>query len=188
MAVHPLALKSGLNRAQIRHVVDNAEATMAIGNGPTMILILGRDIDGSLIEASCVIRKEDVLVVHAQLSRPEYLPLLELALTLPGGGIDSGLEDEEEAQWGRSVDGLSITNELAAELFQRAELGHDYDVLRVRLRRGRPAPLAVGEPIRLVLEPSLFSAASELADKWGVAIADVARTAIDRRLGLFEPA
>jgi len=183
MAIHPLALTSGLTSAQIRHVVDHAEATMAIGNEPTMILILGRDADGTLIDASCVIRREDVLVVHAQLSRPEYGPLLDLALSLPGAGDDQIVDfGSEDGTWGRSVDGLALTDELAQELNERAERGHDEQVLRVRLRRGRPAPLAVGEVVRFELEEELFASVADIADDRGGSVADVAREAIDRRL------
>lgn len=179
MAVHPNALRHGLTARQIRTAIDQGEATMAIGNAPTMILILGKDEDGTMIEVSCVIRGEDVIAIFAQPIRSEYLPLLELAHTLPGAdGDHTPAGRGADGSWGRSVDGLELTDELALELNERAALGHDYDVLRLRLRGGRPAPLAVGEVVRLELESALFAEVAQRADELGVSIPEVMRRAI----------
>ncbi|MCS5735559.1 hypothetical protein [Herbiconiux daphne] len=187
-SVHPLALRYGLTREQISHAIDHGEATMAIGNGPTMILILGEDAAGEMIEVSCVIRGEDVLAIHAQALRPAYRPLLELAHSLPGADGDHTPAGAVDGGWGRSVDGLELTEQLAVALNDRAQRGHDYDVLRLRLRGGRPAPLAVGEVVRVHLDDRLHDAAAAKADELGISLPELVRRAVGRRLASVDAA
>ncbi|MCW2525494.1 MAG: hypothetical protein JWM76_354 [Pseudonocardiales bacterium] len=180
MGIHPLALTRGVNREQIDQAVEHAAATIAIGNGPTMVLIIGPDDAGQMVEAAGVIRDEDVFFVHAAPMRPAYQPLLDAALAQPGAGSNGIPEGETDNGW--SVDGLALTDELVADLKARAEKGHDTDVLRIRLRTGRPAPLAVGDVIRLDLPAPVYAACAEQADAHGLAIPELIRNTLRARL------
>lgn len=180
MGIHPLALTRGVTRDQIEQAVEHAAATIAIGNGPTMVLIIGPDNTGQLVEAAGVIRDEDVFFVHAAPMRSAYQPLLEAALAQPGTG--SAAPPATTAAHGWSVDGLELADDLVAQLHARAEHGHDVDVLRIRLRTGRPAPLAVGDVIRLELTPSVHAASSARADADAMSIPDLIRATLRTRL------
>lgn len=183
MGTHPLALTDGLTRRQIEHGVEHAAATIAIGNGPTLILILGYDADRMLIEATGIIRDEDVLFVHAAPARPEYDTLLEIAEGLPGAGV-VGPPTGNEVGHGWSVDGLALTDTLLAELIERAGRGHDLETLKIRIRPGRPAPLSIGDVVRVELEPSLFDACAARADLDKVPVHEVIRRALRREVEL----
>ena len=181
MGVHPLALTTGLTRHQIEQSVEDAAATIAIGNGPTLILTLGFDADRLLIEATGVIRDEDVLVVHAAPARQEYRVLYDIAQSLPGAG-ESGPPVGGVSTYGWSVDGLELADPLIDDLIERAEHGHDIDTLRIRIRPGRPAPLSIGDVIRLQLAPDVLAACAERADLDGVPVHEVIRRALRQRV------
>lgn len=180
MGIHPLALTRGVSREQIDQAVEHAAATVAIGNGPTMVLIIGPDDAGHMVEAAGVIRDEDVLFVHAAPMRPAYQRLLDAALAQPGAGHNGIPEGESGNGW--SVDGLALTDDLVADLKARAEKGHDTDVLRIRLRTGRPAPLAIGDVIRLDLGAPVYTACAVQADAQGVSIPELIRHTLRARL------
>lgn len=173
MGIHPLALTRGVNRAQIDNAVEHADATIAIGNGPTMVLIIGPDDTGQLIEAAGVIRDEDVLFIHAAPMRRAYQRLLDAALAQPGAG-EHGTPANDSA-YGWSVDGLDLTDDLVTRLRTRAEHGHDIDVLRIRLRTGRPAPLSIGDIIRIELDPATYATAATRADAHGISVHELIR-------------
>lgn len=180
MGIHPLVLTRGVTRDQIEQTLENAAATIAIGNGPTMVLILGFAGD-QLVEASGVIRDEDVLFVYAAPARESYQPLLELAQSLPGAG-EVGPPAGRSAEYGWSVDGLELSDSLIEQIIKNAVTGHDVDVLKVRLRTGRPAPLAVGDVVRLELEPKLHTAATMAADEQGMPVHELIRVALRAQL------
>jgi hypothetical protein len=180
MGIHPLALTRGMSREQIDHAVEHSAATVAIGNGPTMVLIIGPDAAGQMVEAAGVIRDEDVLFVHAAQMRPAYQRLLDAALAQPGAGSNGVPEGDSANGW--SVDGLALTDELVADLKARAEKGHDVAVLRIRLRTGRPAPLAIGDVIRLDLSAPVYAACAERADAQGISIPELIRQTLRARL------
>lgn len=177
MGIHPLALTHNLTRDEIEWAIEHSEATIAIDNGPTRIMIIGPAPDGRLLEVSGVIRDEDVLVVHADRARPDYEPLVSLARQLPGAG-EAGPPPDTGDGFGWSVDGLALTPELIAQLQAEADSGYDVATLRVRLRTGRPAPLSVGEVFRIDLDPALYRAGAERADNDGVPIHEVMRRAL----------
>lgn len=77
MGLHPSALAHSIGRQDIEYAVEHAITTIATGNGPTRLLILGPDATGRLLEVSCVIRKEDLLYFHAAPMRPTYKVLLD---------------------------------------------------------------------------------------------------------------
>jgi hypothetical protein len=184
MGIHPLALTRGLTREDIEETLENAVATIAIGNGPTMVLILGVDQDKRLIEASGVIRNEDVLFVHAAPAREAYQRLFDISQALPGAGAAPPAtgDGEGEGGWGWSVDGLELTDALIAELREKANVGYDVDILKIRVRTGGPAPLSIGDTIRLDLDAGLWAATSARADGDGVAVHELIRRALRQRL------
>lgn len=181
MSTHPLALTRGVSRAQIEYIVDHAEATLALGNGPTMILILGTTEHGERIELTGVMRDEDVLWVHARPAIDDYAPLF--ALAHDQAAAMPQLDDEADGgAYGVSVDAMALTEPLIDELIVAARDGHDIDTLRLRLRPGRPAPLSVGVQVRVTLSPALSVASSERADADGIALPELARRALRHHL------
>ena len=172
MGISPAALTDGVSRSQLDHAVAHAAATIAVGNGPTMILVIGPDDSGQLIEAAGVIRNEDVLYVHAAQMRAAYQPLLDAAVAQPGAA--TAIPDGNDPN-GSSVDGLALSEATVNELREQAERGHDPDVLRLRLRTGRPAPLAIGDVLRLELDPATYAVCAARADADGVALPEFIR-------------
>jgi hypothetical protein len=183
MGIHPLALTHGLSREQIELAVENAETTVAIDNLPTRILILAFGDDGQLLEATGVIRDEDVLFVHAGPARAGYKALLDTTGAPPSIHQRPAAPETTDTQR-YSVDGVELTDGLIADLAERAQTGHDIDTLKIRLRPGRPAPLSVGDVIRVELTPALYSACASRADDEGVPVHDVMRRALRRHLQL----
>lgn len=85
--------------------------------------------------------------------------------------------------YGKTRDGLPITDELVAELAAKAEAGYDADEI-LRRRGGRPplgsAPAGV-ESVRL--EPELRDALVERAQRDGETTSAVIRRALRKYLG-----
>ncbi len=172
MTVSRAALNAGVTRPDLDHAVTNALATIALGNGPTRILVIGPDASGRLIEATGVIRDEDVLFVHAAPMRVEYKVLLERAVEQPGA--PSSIPDPGQLDlW--SVDGIALTDSAIATVREKAMRGHDVDTLLRRLRSGRPAPLAIGDVFRVELDATTFAELADVADDQGVAVPEVIR-------------
>lgn len=172
MTLTPSALQQGVTRDDLDHAMSHALATIALGNGPTRILVIGPDPDGRPIEATGVIRGEDVLFVHAARMREAYLPLLERAAKQQGAA--TAIPDPADLDhW--SVDGIALTDDALAAVREQALGGHDMGVLLRRLRPGRPAPLAVGTVFRVELDPETFTVLSDTADEQGIALAEVIR-------------
>jgi hypothetical protein len=153
MDIHPDAMASGLSRDGVYLATQHALLTTHIGNGPTQIFMIGQDDTGRLLEVSAVVRHEDILVVHTDEARPEYLPLLD------------GLPDrpQDAAGYGRGADGVVLTQDLVHTLFDTADAGYDVEFLSNRTRPGRPAPITVGTVVRLGLDSTLRQAVQQAA-------------------------
>ncbi|MCW2525493.1 MAG: hypothetical protein JWM76_353 [Pseudonocardiales bacterium] len=158
MDIHPDAMAPGLTREGVYSATQQALLTTHIGNGPTQIFMIGEDDTGRLLEISAVVRHEDILVVHTDEARPEYLSMLD------------GLPDRprDEKGFGRGADGVVLTGELVQTLFDAADSGYDVDFLSTRTRPGRPAPITVGTVVRLGLDPILRRAVTDAASTAGV--------------------
>lgn len=185
MVVTPLALTHGLSREQIEHAVADAATTVAIDNVPTRIMILAFAQDGQLLEATCVIRDEDLLFVHAGPAHARYEELLDTVSPSPSAVETPTAVHGPVSEY--SVDGLELTASLVDDLIRRAEHGHDLETLKVRLRPGRPAPLSVGDVVRLQLTSSLYAACATRADEEGFPVQEVIRQALRRHLDLETP-
>jgi hypothetical protein len=181
MTVSRTALAPDVTRRDLDHAVANASATIAVGNGPTLVLVIGPDATGRPVEATGVIRDEDVLFVHAAPMRSEYQVLLERAVEQPGAR-SSIPSPHQLDRW--SVDGIELSDENVALVRERAINGHDIEILRRRLRPGRPAPLAIGDVVRVEFDPPTYAALSDEADAEGVSIAAVTRRRFDAYLAV----
>lgn len=181
MTVSRAALKAGVARPDLDHAMTNALATIALGNGPTRILVIGPDANGRLIEATGVIRDEDVLFVYAAPMRAEYEVLLERAVEQPGA--PSSIPDPGQLDlW--SVDGIALTDTAIAAVRDKALRGHDVDVLLRRLRPGPPAPLAIGDVFRIEFDVATFAELSDVADDQGIAVPEVIRRRLRARVNV----
>jgi hypothetical protein len=185
MAITPQALTHGLSREQIELAVAEAATTVAIDNVPTRIMILAFGEDGELLEATGVIRDEDLLFVHAGPAHTGYEALLDTAS--PSPSTADGNASADGTGLDASVDGVELTPSVVAGLIKRAEHGHDLETLKVRLRPGRPAPLSVGDVVRLELTSALHAACAARADDEGVPVQEVVRQALRRHLSFETP-
>jgi hypothetical protein len=185
MAITPLALMHGLSREQIELAVTEAATTVAIDNVPTRIMILAFGEAGQLLEATAVIRDEDLLFVHAGPAHAGYEALLDTTSPSPSEAKASAAAAGTGSDF--SVDGVELTPSRVAELIRRAETGHDLETLKVRLRPGRPAPLSVGDVVRLELNPALHAACAVRADSEGVPVQEVVRQALRAHLHAVTP-
>lgn len=153
MEIHPDAMTSGITRHGVYRATQQALLTTHIGNGPTQIFMIGRDESGQLLEISAVVRHEDILVVHADHARSEYMSLLD--------GLPDRPKDDDG--FGRAADGLVLTDALILNLFHDADTGYDTEYLSKRTRPGRPAPMTVGTAVRLGMGASLYKTVTHAA-------------------------
>jgi hypothetical protein len=181
MDIHPPVLTGDISRHDIYAAIDQAFVTTHIGNEPTQLLILGKDETGRVLEITVVVKNEDVLVLFAADARPEYLALVdELNLVPEWSNITTSREPA--SKYGKSTDGLELTDSLINELYATAERGYDIERLSTRTRPGRPAPLTVGGVVRVGLDPKLYDAAREQAHDYGIAVSDLLEQVLDEYL------
>jgi hypothetical protein len=181
MEIHPPVLTGNITRSAIYTAVDRAFITTHIGNGPTQLLILGKDETGRDLEITVVVTNEDVLVLFAAAARPEYLALAD-ELDLVPEWTNNTTSEEPATKYGQSTDGLDLTESLINELFAAAERGYDIERLSTRTRPGRPAPLTVGNIVRVGLDPKLYDASREEAHNRSITVSDLLQQALDEYL------
>jgi hypothetical protein len=168
MHIHPDALAPGVTETAVFHATEHAILTTHNGNGPTLLFILGPDDEEQLLEISAVVRHEDILVVHADRARDEYLGLLEALAP-----IDPG-----PAPFGHAADGVALGEGVIERLATAAVTGYDVDYLLDRTRPGRPAPMTFGTVVRVGLDPTLSAAIRALASATSSSPTDVIHNAI----------
>jgi hypothetical protein len=178
MDIHPSVLAGDITRQAIYDAIDHAFITTHIGNGPTQLLILGKDETGRVLEITAVVTNEDLFILFAADARSEYLALAH-ELDLVPEWSDGEKSDVPTSKYGASTDGIALTDALIDELYAAAESGYDIERLRTRTRPGRPAPLAVGRVVRVGLDPGLNDAATRTARAHGVAVEALIQQALE---------
>lgn len=173
MHIHDDALASHLSPSAVCHAIEHAILTTHNGNGPTLLFILGPDEDGRLVEVSAIVRHEDILVIHADRAREEYLGLVDVLEPT----------DTEPAPFGHAADGIALTEEVVAHLAVAAIDGYDVGYLLDRTRPGRPAPMTFGTVVRVGLDPALSATTAAVAAATGSSPADVIDAAIRTQRG-----
>jgi hypothetical protein len=171
MEIHALAFAHGVERADMLAALEHTVVSSHAGNGPTKVVTLGRDTHGRLLELSCVVRNEDVLIFHAAPARPAYLPLIDEVALPPV--VDGG-------KYAVSCDGVPMTEERIAELHAEAAAGYDTGWLLLRSRPGRPAPASFGDTVLVGLSAELHHAASARASTDGTTVSELVRVALQR--------
>lgn len=91
----------------------------------------------------------------------------------------------ERKSYGRSVNGVDLTEEVVKRLADDAEAGFDVDALKPKMKLGRP-PLGEGpaEVVQVRLDPRLRSAVASRAEHDGVNTSEVVREALRRYLSV----
>lgn len=172
MDIHPDAMAGGLTREGVYRATQQALLTTHIGNGPTQIFMVGREESGRLLAITAVVRHEDILVVHADEARLDYLSMLDGLPDRPG----------DADGYGRGADGVVLTDELVQTLFEMADAGYDVDFLSARTRPGRPAPMTVGTVVRLGLDATLRRAVQDAASSQDMTEADYVETVLNESI------
>ncbi len=171
MQIHPEALAMGITREGVLRATEQALLTTHNGNGPTLLFILGSDDQGRMLEVSAIVRHEDILVVHADEAREEYLTLLELLSP----------RDSTPASYGHAADGVRLTDHVVENLATAAAEGYDVGFLLDRTRPGRPGPMTFGTVVRVALDRELSTAVRDLAGATGVSPADLIDTVLHKQ-------
>ena len=88
------------------------------------------------------------------------------------------------AKYGRSIDGVELTETLVDELAEEAEVGdYDMDKLKAGVRRGRPRMgSAAADILPVRLDPELRRAVAARAEREGTNQSDVVRKALRQYL------
>ena len=74
MEVLPSALRHGIDREDIQHVLVHALAVDEVGDDPVRYLVLGPDRAANLLELVVLDRWNGPAVIHAMPMRPGLLP------------------------------------------------------------------------------------------------------------------
>lgn len=75
-SIHRSARKHGATDDDIRHAIDNAMVVADVEDDDDIVLYIGPDLDGHLLEVIAVTRDDGELVIHAMPLRRKYRPLL----------------------------------------------------------------------------------------------------------------